>query len=317
MKARIISCPLCKNANYDHLDSINISTLKDIWSSKNIDISNMFDELKSVNYFQCTNCFLGFFNPQITGDDDFYSQLSQEINFNYYGHGGKTEFEYAKKIISTGSSVLDIGAGVGLFSNYLDSSVKYTGIELSSKSVEIAKKNKVNIIKSTIEEYVESSKRKFDFIVCFQVLEHIKDVHSFIESVKTILKDEGKLIIAVPNNNSFINKTPNHILNLPPHHVLHWNQESLERLANEFKFSVNEVLCENVSDEHSMSFYFSTIDHFFKKIFFISPTMIKESIIHSLISKISWKLSTLLIFFNIRIYKKCLGQTIIITMQKK
>jgi len=317
MKEKPIVCPLCKNKNHKHVDSINVSILKDIWSSNNIDISNMFDNLNSLNYYKCNNCSLGFFDPQISGDNDFYSQLGQDkLNYDYYEHGGKTEFEYAKKIISPESNVLDIGSGAGAFSNYLGPKVKYTGIELSSKAVEIAQKNKVNVIKSTIEEYVKTAKKKFDFIVVFQVLEHIEDIHSFIESTTSVLKDEGTLILAVPNNNSFICKTPNHILNLPPHHILHWNKKSLKRLAVEFKFSVNDIYCERVSQEHSMSFYFSLIDSFLKKIFFISPRIIKISNTRTLLSKVSWRIAALLIFFNIRIYKKCIGQTIIITMKK-
>jgi 2-polyprenyl-3-methyl-5-hydroxy-6-metoxy-1,4-benzoquinol methylase len=318
MKAKSIPCPLCKNNHHDHIDSINISVLKDIWNSNNIDISNMFNNLKSLNYYKCNNCSLGFFNPQISGDNDFYSQLGQDkLNYDYYEHGGKTEFEYAKKIISPGSIVLDIGSGVGAFSSYLDAKAEYTGIEFSSKAVEIAERNNVNVIKSTIEEYVESSKKKFDFIVVFQVLEHIEDIHSFIKSAKSILKDEGKLIIAVPNNDSFISNTPNHILNLPPHHILHWNKKSLEQLAIEFKLSVNDIFYEKVSDEHSMSFYFSMIDSFFKKMFFISPRLIKISVIRSLLSKISWRIAAVLMFLKIRFYNKCTGQTIIISMQNK
>ena len=315
-----LSCPLCGNPNKLIEDSIDTHELKRIWQEQtshlatSVDISRIIDSIAKINYHKCSKCDLGFFNPQIPGDDQFYGDLAQD-SF-YYLHEGKSEFDYSAKQITNGSSVLDVGSGRGVFSKYLDSSIDYLGLELSSEAVQLAKEDQINILNLTIEDFVKTTQEKFDFIVSFQVLEHIEDIESFMNSIKELLKEDGKIIFAVPNNQSFIRKTPNHILNLPPHHLLHWNRKSLTFLASHHNLKVNDIFCERVSNVHLRSFLYSTIYDFIRKICFLPHHHIKKSSIRDLISKISWQLASIVASFNINLFKTSLGQTIIVSMEK-
>ena len=79
--------------------------------------------------------------------------------------------------------MLDVGSGRGVFSKYLDSSIDYTGLELSSEAVQLAKEDQINVLNMTIEDFAKTTQKKYDFIVSFQVLEHIEDIESFMNSL--------------------------------------------------------------------------------------------------------------------------------------
>jgi 2-polyprenyl-3-methyl-5-hydroxy-6-metoxy-1,4-benzoquinol methylase len=74
-----------------------------------------------------------------------------------------------------------------------------------------------------IQDFCKTHKNEFDVVCFFQVLEHIKDVDSFMRSSITILKNKGKILIAVPNNDAFVMKYDylrgvGNVPPPPPHH---------------------------------------------------------------------------------------------------
>ncbi len=316
-----LHCPLCGNPNKLIEDSIDTHELKNIWQEQTahlneaVDISRISDITTKIDYHKCSKCDLGFFNPQIPGDNQFYGDLAQDSL--YYLHEGKSEFDYSTEHITKGSCVLDVGSGRGVFSKYLDSSIDYTGLELSSEAVQLAKEDQINVLNMTIEDFEKTTQKKYDFIVSFQVLEHIEDIESFMNSIKKLLKEDGKIIFAVPNNQSFIRKTPNHILNLPPHHLLHWNNQSLTFLASHFNLKVKDIFCERLSKTHLRAYLYSLTYDFIRRILFIPYRQIRESFVRKIISKISWKFASIAALINSNLFKNTLGQTIIISMQKK
>ncbi|MBS3993434.1 MAG: class I SAM-dependent methyltransferase [Bacteroidetes bacterium] len=111
---------------------------------------------------------------------------------------------------SESKTVLDIGTGTADFLNamYLNG-WSVVGIEPNSKAREIASKK---FEKSTIQHQIifESLMQlqvkdfqKFDVITMWHVLEHVPDVQSYILQLKSMLKPNGTLIIAVPNFKSY------------------------------------------------------------------------------------------------------------------
>lgn len=137
-------------------------------------------------------------------------------NKNYFNYRGITP-EYYKKyaipkylrnlFIRTDISVLDIGCGFGQFINALaQTGIKnIKGIDVSNTSVNycVDKGLHVEHVKS-IEEYSVNHKKEYDFIVMSHVLEHIekKSIIKTLLFIKTMLKDNGALIVMVPNAQS-------------------------------------------------------------------------------------------------------------------
>ena len=117
-------------------------------------------------------------------------------------------------------SLLDIGCGTGEFLNACkENGWNVTGIEPS----EIARKNaeqKYGIKPLPQEKLFEISERKFNVITLWHVLEHIYQLDKTIDQIKKIIADNGTLIVAVPNCNSFDAKRS------PPPILKHCNTNS-------------------------------------------------------------------------------------------
>lgn len=98
--------------------------------------------------------------------------------------------------------ILDIGCGKGSISLPL-ASLGYSvmGIDLDSNI--ISNLNSINPFKNAhfIDGNIENMKidDKFDFIICSEVLEHLKYPQKILISTKKILKEKGLIIITIPN----------------------------------------------------------------------------------------------------------------------
>jgi 2-polyprenyl-3-methyl-5-hydroxy-6-metoxy-1,4-benzoquinol methylase len=99
-------------------------------------------------------------------------------------------------------SILEIGYGNGSFLGWCQNK-KYniTGIEQDNELIKRAKKNRFTVFKS-IKEL--SQKNKFDLIVLFDVIEHIpqNNIKDYLESIKKLLNQKGKIFIRCPNGGS-------------------------------------------------------------------------------------------------------------------
>lgn len=278
-----MKCPLCsKDAVLNQ--TVEVADLKKIWGRLGLSIGSLFN-VEVLKKYGCQNCGLGFYHPFVPGDDKFYSRLA-EWDW-YYAHSGKTEYGFTSQIIKPGMKVIDVGCGIGEFSSYIPAGANFTGAELSTKSVEIAQSLGRNVKRLDIIEALSDLEGKFDVVTCFQVLEHIVDLHQFFNALVKICKPDGKIVIAVPNNDGFVGDAKNNILNMPPHHLILWNEKSIRYLANYYGLSVEEYCEERVTSVHLRWFYTTRIHSFIKKLFGIKPKVINLGCTDKLTYKIS------------------------------
>jgi SAM-dependent methyltransferase len=95
-------------------------------------------------------------------------------------------------------SVLDIGCGTGYLLHKLESKGwEVQGIEPGKPALFGSEKYKIPII----NDFFPSNKLngKFDVVICSLVLEHIIDPADFIRKIKQVLKENGTVVIGVPN----------------------------------------------------------------------------------------------------------------------
>lgn len=198
-----------------------------------IDVSYLFQGIKYVDIYKCADTGYRFYYPfSLAGDDNFYRHFGK---YDWYYLPWKWEHENCLQYICDGDMVLEVGAGNGNFLKGLRKfkNVEAVGLELSSDATGYAMREKVNLLNQSIEDHAVNKANKYDVVCSFQVLEHLPYVHQAIEAMVRCLKPGGKLIISVPNNNSFIKDNPNasEILNMPPHHMGLWNEASLKSLC--------------------------------------------------------------------------------------
>ncbi len=104
--------------------------------------------------------------------------------------------------------ILEIGCGIGtqteLLSNYLNASAKITAVDISPKSIEVAKKRLPNRtdIKWVAEDFIVWPHNDlYDVVLLPDVIEHIPvDLHSeLFRKISTNIKDNGFVLIHIPN----------------------------------------------------------------------------------------------------------------------
>jgi SAM-dependent methyltransferase len=144
---------------------------------------------KSENYISHTNTSKGFIN-----------RLYQIVR--------KRTLRQKRKFISkitrrAEGTLLDVGSGTGAFVNEMNQNGwQVTGLEPDENARKVAKDSFHCELKSTGELFhlLENS---FDVITLWHVLEHVHDLHSYLQQFKRLLKEDGRLVIAVPNYTSF------------------------------------------------------------------------------------------------------------------
>jgi len=100
-------------------------------------------------------------------------------------------------------SLLDIGAGTGAFAAAVQKAGwKVIGLEPDAIARENALRN-YRLRLQTLNELFSFSDQQFDVITLWHVLEHVHELHKYIETFHRVLKENGTLIIAVPNYTSY------------------------------------------------------------------------------------------------------------------
>jgi SAM-dependent methyltransferase len=105
-------------------------------------------------------------------------------------------------ILKTGT-LLDIGAGTGAFlskvGNFANWSV--TGLEPDAGARKVCNEN-YNLRLEPSEKLFELPSEKFDAVTMWHVMEHVHQLHEYMEQIKRVLKKDGVAFIALPNYTS-------------------------------------------------------------------------------------------------------------------
>ena len=162
----------------------------------------------------------------------------------------KWEHEISLKYVNAGMNILEVGCAHGAFLNKISTNTRLgvcIGLELNSSTK--FENERFKIINQTIQDFSVNNNVEFDVVCSYQVLEHIKDVHSFLDSKINCLKSGGRLIVSVPNNDSYIQHSDT-ALNMPPHHMGLWTQKSLESIADVFNLKIIDIHIEELMEYH-------------------------------------------------------------------
>jgi len=108
-----------------------------------------------------------------------------------------------------GGEILDIGCGIGKVAFWATQrGFKVTGIDREKKAIEIAqeilqkleKKIRPQFILGNFMETMSLKGKKFDAIICSEVIEHLDEPGKFLQKAKQLLKKGGLFILTVPRS---------------------------------------------------------------------------------------------------------------------
>jgi 2-polyprenyl-3-methyl-5-hydroxy-6-metoxy-1,4-benzoquinol methylase len=246
-----IKSPVTGSYNTSVVREISVPRIIALYNEElRLDVSRYFHGLETVQLCRCEDSGYRFYYPvDVFGDDAFYQHLQ---NFENYYNLEKWEYNAVCALIPESADVLEIGSGGGHFLQLAARKVKNVrlrGIELNTKAVTEARAKGLDVTAETIEEFAKENTERFDVVCSMQVLEHITEVRSFIESSLQTLKKGGRMIVCVPNNNPYLYKHDfYHTLNLPPHHAGLWNREAFSSLPRFFPMKVRSIRIEPLRD---------------------------------------------------------------------
>lgn len=226
----------------------------------NLDVTP-YQSGKEIKLFRCQDTGYEFFFPfSLEGPPAFYSDLySDDRNTDWAYQAVKWEYTAAAAYIADGSNLLDIGCGGGDFLLYISDKCNPVGLESSPFALQSVQDKGMVAVAQSIQDHARSHEGRYDVVVSFQVLEHVTQVRSFLEAALQALVPGGLLIIAVPNNDSFVGAEDDLVLNLPPHHMGRWGRDSLTALAEVFDLDLVAIDVEPLQP-HNRNWYQATME---------------------------------------------------------
>lgn len=239
---KIEKCPVCGNENFVEFLKIN-----DYFLTK--------EQFTIVN---CDNCGFRFTNPRPEAENLSAYYKSEEyishsntkkgiVNKVYHfvrNYSHKKKYSLINKFQTNGNSILDIGCATGEFLNFFkEKGWETLGIEPGVEARKFAKENyNLNVYEeSEIEKLPNQS---YSVITMWHVLEHVPQLNKRITELKRILKDDGILVIAVPNSNSYDAEYYKNFWAAydVPRHLYHFNSDTLRKLFKKNDFRIEKIL---------------------------------------------------------------------------
>lgn len=212
------------------------------------------DQFKIV---ECGACSFRFTNP-IPTEETIGEYYKSE---NYVSHSGTKkglvnrvyhivrsraikQKEALASAYSKEKTILDIGCGTGDFLGHCKSKNWRTlGLEPDQSARKIALENN-DIEAKSLNHLYEIEAKSFDVISMWHVLEHVYNLNEDIEQYKKVLKEDGTLIIAVPNCSS--NDAEHYKSNWAaydlPIHLYHFRPDNMKQLFSKHGMEVVKIL---------------------------------------------------------------------------
>lgn len=221
--------------------------------SCNYSKSSLLLKKDGFSIVKCNKCNLIYVNPILDSEkylkayqsktyQNIVKSLGEKSHIYRVKRFGEERTNYLKNFLKNKKKInlLDIGCSTGFF---IEAAKKEgwncEGLELNPSAVNFGLKRGLRIFQSTLENF--KTKKKYDIITLFDVLEHLSNPRQMINQTKKLLKKNGLLYVYVPNWNCasrILMKEQNCHFIWPTHHLTYFTPKTLQSFFNKLKFKL-------------------------------------------------------------------------------
>lgn len=155
----------------------------------------------------------------------------RELSDNYVLQRSISAYLQAIKLIN--GKVLEIGTGSGYGVDYLAPvTTEFITVDKFKSDMDFSGYSNVKFVQCAVPP-LPLEDNQFDFVVSFQVIEHIKNDREFVKEIHRVLKPGGKFIVSTPNALTTLTRNP--------WHIREYKKEELRKLLSEFFKSIEAL----------------------------------------------------------------------------
>jgi len=195
------NCPICGSAN-----------IKKVLTAKDYTVSG-----ETFSIFGCADCTGRFTQdvPSAAAIGPYYKSENYISHTNtnkglvnrLYQSVRKRTLKQKRKLVEkitgiTKGNHLDVGSGTGAFAGEMKQAGWHvTGLEPDADARMVASQQ-YHVELEDMVRFYQLQPATFDAITMWHVLEHVHDLQGYMKQLSSILKEKGRLFIAVPNYTS-------------------------------------------------------------------------------------------------------------------
>jgi SAM-dependent methyltransferase len=191
---------------------------------------------------RCRGCRFLFTSPQFSVDE--YARIYKEVNTRADNGQPLSRFNaLARRVRKTENDgrFLDFGCGSGGFLNVMKG---FEGIGFEVAPSRLERTGQIvtgNILSNDLSHY-GLDPASFDFIVAWDVLEHLSEPAQHVLRLRTLLKPGGRLYLTLPDSSSWIARLTGEKWNmLLLEHLWYFNPDTLRRFCARCGLAVKAV----------------------------------------------------------------------------
>lgn len=221
-----------------------------------LECSDFFFTKEKFILVSCNTCGFVFINPRPETEKLQYYYHSDE----YISHSGNKKglvnsiylkirnYTHHKKLHlvekrSNGKNILDIGCGSGeLLKLFKDNKWEVLGVEPNTNARNFAITSlRIKVIDEPELSSIPS--QSMNVITMWHVLEHVSDLNLRMSELKRIIKNDGVIIIAVPNYRSYDASYYGKYWAAydVPRHLYHFSQDTMKKLLLKHQFEIIDI----------------------------------------------------------------------------
>lgn len=216
--------------------------------------TTLYASFNSANLVECLECGFIWLNPLPSSEElaILYNNAYNNNSESYFTkidkkiHRSRKRAKKLRKIFPKKSlpNFLDIGCNGGFMVEAARKcGFNSSGVELDPESFRYAVNNypKNSFFLGNIESFLnENPTKKFEMIYCSEVIEHVLDINSFVQSISKILNNNGYLYITTPNIRHW--RRPSNLTDwdgfCPPAHCQYFDTNTLKIILEKFKLRI-------------------------------------------------------------------------------